>query len=896
MAEDKEKKVEEIEFEETYLTRGQLIWRAFRRHKLGMFGLWVLVVMYLIAIFADFLAPHNPYEQSLVHSFAPPTPIHTKYKGERVGMYVLPSVSFIDKFTSERKFYEMLFPSRIVYDGKTYEVSDRDAKIPGREIKFDPEKGEDVYFEFTISKFVKIKTEDGKDIEKFFQKEYTKRLLIGYNDSLLKKGTIEIDLNTPTAKAAVLSNFGDFSKELRRIVGDERNISDLKLVEKLEKIDLKWSSVLVKEIGVDELKERVVEGARNWMEGIAKSVLNGANPKELEKLAGEVEKIVISSFERSELEGYLDDLMNGNEIAIDRIAGVSGGLIKLGIDVKERLREVYPKIMDMVSAGTSKSVIRDFLRSVFYSMGRDAAKNIVLGYEKAEDKKEYLENVVSILSDGVGALIDTCDKKLEDMVKSMTYEETVAEGVIRGCFANLMKSELLGEVEYMPGEIGVIASLLIETGIMNDPSFKQKLEDLRRVEKLQSEYSKLRGVLLKASRPGYRPSKEEMERIKSSLEEFLKVAKEVEFSTPEAMSSLKSVVRNVESALRYLKRGRSVYYYYKRILTDLEKLVSAKAILESIVTETVSVGKIGFSYPTIGKIALKKYNLETIASINLAGKGVEDYDYKIYKVKFFIKSWEGKLLWLFPLRYHLFGVENPDNNPYVKLFIMGADQFGRDVWSRIAFASRVSLSIGLIGMSITFGLALIFGGISGYYGGIVDEIMMRIAEIIMSIPGFYLLILLRALLPMDIPSTQIYILLVFILSFIGWAGTSRVIRGMVLSIRQREFVEAAVAIGLPDSRILMKHVLPNTTSFLIVAATLRIPGYILGEAGLSYLGLGIREPDASWGLMLAQAQDVYVLQHAPWLLIPGAFIFFTVLSFNFVGDALRDALDPRSLG
>ena len=280
MAEDKEKKVEEIEFEETYLTRGQLIWRAFRRHKLGMFGLWVLVVMYLIAIFADFLAPHNPYEQSLVHSFAPPTPIHTKYKGERVGMYVLPSVSFIDKFTSERKFYEMLFPSRIVYDGKTYEVSDREAKIPGREIKFDPEKGEDVYFEFTISKFVKIKTEDGKDVEKFFQKEYTKRLLIGYNDSLLKKGTIEIDLNTPTAKAAVLSNFGDFSKELRRIVGDEKNISDLKLVEKLEKIDLKWSSVLVKEIGVDELKERVVGGARNWMEGIAKSVLNGANPKE----------------------------------------------------------------------------------------------------------------------------------------------------------------------------------------------------------------------------------------------------------------------------------------------------------------------------------------------------------------------------------------------------------------------------------------------------------------------------------------------------------------------------------------------------------------------------------------------------------------------------------------
>ena len=174
--------------------------------------------------------------------------------------------------------------------------------------------------------------------------------------------------------------------------------------------------------------------------------------------------------------------------------------------------------------------------------------------------------------------------------------------------------------------------------------------------------------------------------------------------------------------------------------------------------------------------------------------------------------------------------------------------------------------------------------------------MMRIAEIIMSIPNFYLLILLRSLLPLDIPSTQIYILLVFILSFIGWAGRSRVIRGMVLSIKQKEFVEAAIAIGLPNRKVLFKHVLPNTMSYLIVAATLAIPGYILGEASLSYLGLGIREPDASWGLMLAQAQDVTIMTKSPWLLIPGIFIFITVLAFNFVGDALRDALDPRSLG
>jgi peptide/nickel transport system permease protein len=139
-------------------------------------------------------------------------------------------------------------------------------------------------------------------------------------------------------------------------------------------------------------------------------------------------------------------------------------------------------------------------------------------------------------------------------------------------------------------------------------------------------------------------------------------------------------------------------------------------------------------------------------------------------------------------------------------------------------------------------------------------------------------------------------MLVVILSFIGWPGMSRVIRGMVLSIKQMEFVDAARAMGFPASRIIWRHILPNTATYVIVSATLSIPGYILGEAGLSFLGLGIREPQSSWGLMLAQAQDISVLQHYPWLLIPGAFLFAAVLTFNLLGDALRDAFDPRSLG
>ncbi len=261
---------------------------------------------------------------------------------------------------------------------------------------------------------------------------------------------------------------------------------------------------------------------------------------------------------------------------------------------------------------------------------------------------------------------------------------------------------------------------------------------------------------------------------------------------------------------------------------------------------------------------------------------------KRYPIKFFVKGEKHYLLGIIPTTVHLFGVEKPG-----KIFLLGADHLGRDIFSRLLYGARVSLSIGIVGVLLSFTIGAIIGGISGYFGGKVDNILMRLSEIIMSFPGFYLMLALRAVFPITLSSVQVYFLIVIILSFIGWAGLARIIRGMVLSIREQEFVLAARSYGASSLRIILKHILPNTFSYLLIAATLSIPGYILGESALSLLGLGIQEPYASWGNMLSSARSISAISSYPWILAPGIAIFITILAFNLLGDALRDALDPK---
>ncbi|HTR42258.1 MAG TPA: ABC transporter permease [Pseudomonadales bacterium] len=271
-----------------------------------------------------------------------------------------------------------------------------------------------------------------------------------------------------------------------------------------------------------------------------------------------------------------------------------------------------------------------------------------------------------------------------------------------------------------------------------------------------------------------------------------------------------------------------------------------------------------------------------------------DFNYQVVlsdtkPLHFFIHGDKYQFLGFIPCSIHLFGTGDGD----YPVFLFGADQFGRDIFSRLLYGSQVSLSIGIVGILLSFSMGMIVGGMSGYFAGAADTITMRFCELIMSIPALYLIISLRNAFPPGMSSSQVYAMIIIILSFIGWASMARVIRGMSLSLREQQFILAASAIGQSHLKIIVRHILPNTFSYVIVAATLSVPYYILGEVVLSFLGVGIQEPQASWGLMLNAAQNTEYMQRFPWLLAPGAAIFITVLAFNFLGDGLRDAADTK---
>ena len=248
-----------------------------------------------------------------------------------------------------------------------------------------------------------------------------------------------------------------------------------------------------------------------------------------------------------------------------------------------------------------------------------------------------------------------------------------------------------------------------------------------------------------------------------------------------------------------------------------------------------------------------------------------------------------------PSKRHLFGTI--DTTETARINLLGTDEQGRDQLSRLVFGGRISLFIGLIGIAISFPLGMIIGGVSGYFGGWTDSILMRLVEVLMTIPGIYLLISLAAVIPPGLSSAQTFLLIVLITSLISWSGLARVIRGQVLSLKEQEFVQAAKAMGAGSFYIILRHILPQTATYIIISATLAVPSFIITESVLSLIGLGIQQPDPSWGNLLSLGTNASILVLQPWLVWPPALlIILTVLAFNILGDGLRDVLDPRSLG
>lgn len=282
---------------------------------------------------------------------------------------------------------------------------------------------------------------------------------------------------------------------------------------------------------------------------------------------------------------------------------------------------------------------------------------------------------------------------------------------------------------------------------------------------------------------------------------------------------------------------------------------------------------------------------------------VEVTDGPRYPIEFFVRRPDHpyKILGIWQSDLRLFGVAEP-----ARIFLWGTNNLGKDVFSRVLYGGQISLTIGVLAVWVSLTIGMVMGVIAGFYGGRIDDFIMRLVEVLDAIPGLFLLIVLATLLKdprnplaqlfgLQMTSGQTFFMIVIVLGFVGWGGLARTIRSLVLSLREMDYAQAAKALGASEARVMFRHLLPGTASYIMVVLTLAIPGFILSETGLSFLGLGPSEVDsASWGLLLRDATARGIsIQFVPWLLIPGIPIFLAVLSWNLVGDGLRDAFDPR---
>lgn len=285
---------------------------------------------------------------------------------------------------------------------------------------------------------------------------------------------------------------------------------------------------------------------------------------------------------------------------------------------------------------------------------------------------------------------------------------------------------------------------------------------------------------------------------------------------------------------------------------------------------------------------VKDYTVKVNAE-SLAREFVIDPESRI-PVGFFVRGAPYRLWGLIPWDRHLIGPLEQGQ----PMYLWGADRLGRDMLSRVIFGTRISMTVGLVGVALSLFFGVLLGGISGYYGGRIDTIIQRVIEFLLAIPTIPLWMGLAAAIPPTMPPVQVYFLITIILSLVGWTGLARVVRGRFLALRNEEFVTAARLDGASEVGLILRHMLPSMASHIIAAVTLAIPVMILSETALSFLGIGLRPPVVSWGVLLQEAQNIRTVATAPWLLLPGAAVIVSVLALNFLGDGLRDVADPYS--